>query len=168
MADPRRLCAVSRYRGVSGLEKGSSAKMKYTMHKWTELGPLMIAYSTGGRMVDDVFEKFVHDLKTRPIRAYLGANVGNFEITSIQRKYIAQELKGKNLVLAIVTDELLVRGIVTAVSWLGMNVRSFSWAEMRSALRYLALPPHLDDKALEIIQQLKKSCEEELRRGPKE
>lgn len=142
--------------------------MKYAMHRWNELGPLMIAFSTGGRIADDVFAKFVHDLKTRPVRAYLGANVGNFEVTSIQRKYIAQELAGKSLVLAIVTDELLVRGIVTAASWLGMNVRSFSWAEMRSALRYLGMPSNLDDKAIEIVQQLKKSCEEDLRRGSRE
>jgi aspartate/methionine/tyrosine aminotransferase len=139
--------------------------MKYAMFKWTEIGPLMIGFSTGGRIADEVWEKFVHDLKRPAIRAYLGASIGILEVTSIQRKQVAYELKGRNLALAVVTDENLVRGIVTAASWLGMNVRSFSWLAIGEALEHLQVPANMAEKAIETIHQLRKSCEEDIKHG---
>jgi hypothetical protein len=142
--------------------------MKRAMHKWVEVDRLMVAYSTEGPVPDEVWENFVRDLKTRPITKYLGVSVGQFEVTSIQRKQVADALKGRvrgrEIALAIVTDERLVRGIVTAASWLGVNVKSFSWAEIREALDHLEISPHDHDRVIKKIQDLKRACEEELRR----
>ena len=138
--------------------------MKIAIHKWTEIDDLMIGYSTEGRIVDDVWQKFIHDLKTKPIKKYLGVSIGYLEITSLQRKQAADALKGRGVSLAVVTEEKLVRGIVTAASWLGVNVKSFAWSELRAALHHLAVPPHLEERAVEMVRNLKKSCEDERRR----
>jgi hypothetical protein len=138
--------------------------MKISMHKWVELDRLMVAYSTEGQVPDDVWQSFVKDLKTRPINKYLGVSVGQFEVTSVQRKQIADALKGRGIALAIVTDERLVRGIVTAASWLGVNVKSFSWAEIHDALDHLQVSPHEHDRVIRKTQELKRACEEEARR----
>lgn len=139
-------------------------QMGYAVHKWTEIDKLMIGYSTEGPIHEDVWAQFVHDLKTRPIKKYLGMSIGNLEVTSLQRKQVADALKGRGVALAIVTDEKLVRGIVTAASWLGMDVKSFSMADLRLALRHLDVPSHMEDRAIEVVRKLKKTCEDERRR----
>ena len=78
--------------------------MKIAIHKWTEIDDLMIGYSTEGRIVDDVWQKFIHDLKTKPIKKYLGVSIGYLEITSLQRKQAADALKGRGVSLAVVTE----------------------------------------------------------------
>ena len=138
--------------------------MKKALFKWTELGNLMVGYSTEGQIPDDVWRRFIHDLKTKSFTKYLGASVGYLEVTSIQRKQVAEALKGKSVSLAVVTDEKLVRGIVTAASWLGINVKSFSWAEMNDAFNYLGVPSYLQGRATDAIEELRRECEEERRR----
>src|SRR4051812_2508731 len=115
--------------------------MNYATHKWEVYGDTFISFTTGGPVTDAVWDDFVKDLRTKAYSTYLGTSVGIVELSSVQRKNAAEGLKSRNAKSAVVTDERLVRGLVTAVSWLGVNVKAFSWAELRESISFLKLSP---------------------------
>ena len=83
--------------------------------------------------------------------------------SSVQRKQLAA-LLGKykiNIPCSVVTDSVLGRGIVTAVSWFaGKHVRSFSSLEMKQAMDHLGISDYssflkkLDDLGRQINVQI--------------
>jgi hypothetical protein len=56
-----------------------------------------------------------------------------------QRAAIANIAGIAELPTAIITSSILARGIVTAISWLGKNIRAFSPAEIGAAMDYLGI-----------------------------
>ena len=56
-----------------------------------------------------------------------------------QRKALAEALQGVNIRSAILTDSLIVRGIVTAIAWLNVSLRAFAPDQQREAADYLGL-----------------------------
>jgi hypothetical protein len=133
--------------------------MKQATHKWIDIGDLMVSLGINeGPIPDDVWERFVKEIIAKPIKKYLATNVGYVDVNSVQRKLISDAFKTKNITVAVVTDEKIVRGIVTAVSWLGVNIRSFSWTELEKAIDYLAVVQPQKQRTLEAIKQLRKDC----------
>lgn len=57
-----------------------------------------------------------------------------------QRKRLAEIVRGWEPIGAVVSESLLVHGIVTALSWLGMRVRVFAVTDVTAALRWAGLP----------------------------
>lgn len=60
--------------------------------------------------------------------------------TTAQRKDLNDFLKGRSFQTAVVCDLIMVRGIVTAMSWFNSGVKSFTSAEFEGAMRYLGMP----------------------------
>lgn len=87
----------------------------------------------------------------------VGCSMGMATVSSEQRKLIPTALKGKRL--AIVADNIMTRGLATALNWLGMRIKSFSWEQLDDAVHYLRVEG-LDDAVLrEAITQLRdRSC----------
>src|SRR4051812_35792692 len=56
-----------------------------------------------------------------------------------QRKVLADALKGEDARVAVMTDALLARGILTALAWLGLPQRGFALHDLRAAGAYLEL-----------------------------
>lgn len=54
--------------------------------------------------------------------------------TATQRKLAADSMKKRQVTAVVITESRLIRGVLTAVSWLGANVNGFSWAELENAL----------------------------------
>jgi hypothetical protein len=133
--------------------------MKQATHKWIDLDDLMISFGVReGQIPDDVWDSFVKDIRLKPIKKYLATNVGYVDVTSTQRKKVVEVLKGKNIPVVVVTDNSLVRGMVTAVSWLGVNIKSFSWLELEGAFSHLAIVQPQKQRAIEAIMRLRKEC----------
>lgn len=80
---------------------------------------------------------FLELLRTAPITTYLACFHGSFNSSSVQRKEGADIVKSRNLSVAVVTDDRLVRGVVTALSWLGAKVSAFSWADVATAVEHV-------------------------------
>jgi len=137
--------------------------MKQSVHKWTEIGDLMIGYSTNGTIPEETWQKFLVELKTRPITRLLWVSIGALEVPSLRRKQVAEALAGKGVSLAVVTNDRMMRGVVTATSWLGIDVRAFSWVELRDALRRLDVAQAEEERAVEAVMRLKTQCEGEPR-----
>src|SRR5690349_11131633 len=99
--------------------------MKIATLKWVFLPDLAISYIVNGQTPEEEFKAFCTELKKRRVKGYIAGVSGNIDANSVQRKLVADASVGA--LIAVVTDDRLVRGLVTAVSWLGVTVKSFSW-----------------------------------------
>lgn len=133
-------------------------KLQRATYVWTQLGDLLISLGTNGQIHDDDWSRFIADLKVMPVKRFLSMAVGLVEINSVQRKQASELLKSKGITVAVVTDERLVRGIVTAASWLGVNVKSFGWVEIRKAIGHIGIQQFREEQVLTAIEKLKKEA----------
>ena len=128
--------------------------MKVINFRWVIINDLMIGHGTSGPVDDTVWNEYVSDLETKPITRYLGAMVGAFSVNSIQRKVAAEVAKKKKIKIGVLTDDRLVRGLVTAVAWMGTDIRAFSWNEMEAVFQFLKVSGPLLLRAREAIREL--------------
>lgn len=117
--------------------------------KWIKDGDLMLAINTAGNISDEVWSRFVADLGAEDFKYYIGCSLGILEVTAAQRKQAALALRHNHVTVAIITDDVLVRGVVTAVSWLGANVKSFAWKDIDRAFERHEI---VDRKAATMVQ----------------
>jgi hypothetical protein len=129
--------------------------MKQAIHKWVNSGDLLITFSTAGAVPADVWNEFIKHVSDAPIKKFLGASIGLFEVSSIQRKQLSSILMQRKIPIAAVTDEKLVRGIATAASWLGVNIKAFAWIELRQAIRHLGVVQPMEDVAYDKVMNLR-------------
>lgn len=123
--------------------------------RWVVVDDVLVTFATPGEIDNQVLTAWSKDIKTKPVAKLLGANVGVVEANSAQRKLAVDTVKGKNVPVAIVSDQALTRGIVTAASWLGANIRAFSWKELREATQFLQILPPLQDKVIDALMKLR-------------
>jgi hypothetical protein len=136
--------------------------MKKCIHKWTFVGDLVVAFTTEGDFLpDDVWDRFVADVKNKSVDKYLATALGAVKASSVQRKKIADVVKEKGIPIGVVSDDRLIRGMVTAVSWLGVDVKAFSWAELEAAVVYLKMPAIMTNHVRMAIDGLKAECARE-------
>jgi hypothetical protein len=128
---------------------------KYASHSWVIAGNVLVAFTTGGVMPDDVWNAMMVDLVTKPIIGYLGTSIGVVEVSSVQRRLGAESTKKRGLPSAIVTEETLVRGLVTAASWLGAKIKAFTWQELEQAVQYLGVPKSKEEIVISAVMKLK-------------
>lgn len=129
--------------------------MAYSTFKWVVHNHLMVSFASAGLVRDAPWTAFIRDLEDPKVTAYLSTNAGTAEINSLQRKMAANAIQGRKVPIAVVTDERLVRGIVTAAGWLGMEVRPFAWAAFDDALRYLQISASLAPTVVDLVEKLK-------------
>jgi hypothetical protein len=89
------------------------------------------------------------------VRALVDA--GNSNLSPTQRKAIADmavELR-LDYRAAVLTDSILTRGVVTALSWLGATQRAFAPADLAGALLYLELSGTEMEQALRELPRLR-------------
>jgi hypothetical protein len=127
--------------------------------QWTVVDETMISYSTPGHISDEHWDRFVKDLKAKPIRWYLSTTMGAVEVNSVQRKKCIDVLKSKGVGVAVVTDERVVRGIVTAASWLGVNVKAFPWTDINGAIQHIQVSREAVDRYVEAVAKLRQAAE---------
>jgi len=120
--------------------------------QWVIVGDILVSF---GRIRDELWDDYINDFKTKGVTKYLGTTIGHVEVNSVKRKEIFEVTKGRGIKVAIVTDERIVRGIATAASWVGVNVKAFSWEELREAVRHLGIPSSLEERVIDAVMQLK-------------
>lgn len=128
-------------------------------HKWKIVGDTIVSVTTQGPIPQDIWEEFIKDLKRKEVTRWLSAAIGYVEANSVQRKMSIDVTGPRGMVVAVVTDERLVRGMVTAASWLGVKISAFSWDEMSAAVRYLgSLAPAAEHRILVEVNHLRNAC----------
>lgn len=140
--------------------------MAESVFKWIKDGEVMIAVNTAGKISDETWAAFIEEFQGSDFRCYIGASLGILEVSSVQRKQAAETIRHNSISVAIITDDILVRGVVTAVSWLGANARSFAWKDIDRAFERLDLLERKHE-LMPHVERLRAAClaeDEEQRR----
>lgn len=119
------------------------------------MGEVAVSFASEGQIRDADWSPFVKELSDKPVRKYVSATLSNLEVNSLQRKAIIDVLRAKNISVAVVTDDKLVIGMVTAASWFGANVKAFSWANLDAALRHLNIADNMLTQVTQTISMLR-------------
>jgi regulator of extracellular matrix RemA (YlzA/DUF370 family) len=75
-----------------------------------------------------------------------------------QRKALADATHGLDVRAAILSDSMAVRGVITALAWLGLAQRAFLPGDHRGAADYLGLSAQEGGKLLEALPNLRRSA----------
>lgn len=131
---------------------------KHAAHNWMFLDSLLISVSTSGLIPSDAWTAFIDSVgKSEATTGYVATTTGSIETTSLQRKEVFELVKVKKIRVAVVTDDRMVRGIVTAASWVGVDVNAYAWGDLRDAIRSLGARPDLVERAVLGVMKLKMS-----------
>ncbi len=129
--------------------------MKAGTIKYEATGDLLISFQTAGPIPEPMWADFIKCLNTPAIRKYVATTIGAVEANSVQRKLATDVFKARKIPVVVVTESGLVRGLATAASWLGADVKSCDWPEVRKGLEHLGVTGTQQERAVVIIQQLK-------------
>lgn len=136
--------------------------MTQLVFKWTVEDEVMVVVSGEGVMPADKWAEHMRDLANDPITKVLGLNLGTVQLTSVQRKQASDIAKERGLSSIIVSDSAMTRGIITAVSWLGANIRAFPWADFDGAIKALRLSSDGERRVAARATELRQQCESEI------
>jgi hypothetical protein len=127
---------------------------------WTVQGDLMVAFFKSGPITDEVWQDYCETLGAPPCRKVMATSIGALEVSSAQRKLVSDTLKQSGVVVAVVTDEAIVRGLMTAVSWLGrVDLRAFPWHKVADAYQHLAPEGITQKEALDLVDEIRRRVE---------
>jgi hypothetical protein len=115
----------------------------------------MVSFTQPGEGSDALWAAFAKDLDRASVTKFFATGMGPAEVTSVQRKMVAEVLKRRRLPAVAVTDDRLLRAMVTALSWLGVDIKAFSWAEMPEAAEFLKIPPVFATEVINTVEMLR-------------
>lgn len=107
-----------------------------TPHEWHIIGDVLVTFTVEGAIKDDLWSRYLETLSKGNYRINLAFS-SNAALTALQRKAASDALKARNVQAIVMTDSALTRGIVTALTWLGTNIRAYSYSELDEAVRVL-------------------------------
>lgn len=128
---------------------------------WAFIGDLLITFSVPGEMTDTRMSELIQDVKAHAPKYVLGTGIGKASVNSLQRKMAADVFKGMTAI-ATVFDDRLTRGIMTALGWLGLGIKSYDWASVREAIEQLRVPNVSVDDAMQTHSELRALMEKRM------
>lgn len=129
--------------------------------EWVILDDVAVCVTSKGDVPNERWLEYLEELRSHRVTKILTATVGAISLTSIQRKQAAEISDALQITNAVVTDEQIVRGFMTALSWVGVKIKGFPWADLDEAIRYLQLPPEVADR----VGQTAKDLRQRVQRG---
>lgn len=141
--------------------------MTQLVFKWTVEDGVMVVVAGEGVMPPDKWAEHMRDLADEPVTRVLGLNIGTIQLTSVQRKQASDIAKQRGLFSIIVSDSAMTRGIITAVSWLGANIRAFPWSDFDGAMKALRLSPEQERRVAARATELRQQCDSEITKNAK-
>lgn len=142
------------------------ATPKKAVHRFEVVGEVLISFSMDGVISVDSMNLVFDQLRSGKIKTFLATDQGGVEVTSIQRAESAKIVKEMGISIVIITDERIIRGVVTAMSWLGANIKAFSWSDIDKAVTHLQVGADEADRIRKTIFKLRQSGEEEAKKRP--
>jgi hypothetical protein len=131
---------------------------------WIVEGELMVSFYLPGPIEPAVFQDYCDTISSGVVHKLLAASIGAVEIDAAQRRQVNQALRTRPQVavaVAVVTDEALVRGQVTAIAWLGrIDVTTFAWHKLAEAYRHLSPRDVTEQRAIELVDIVRRHAEE--------
>ncbi|HEX2573814.1 MAG TPA: hypothetical protein VH877_29970 [Polyangia bacterium] len=122
---------------------------------WVILEDVALICSSQGDVPHDRWLELMNEMRAHRVSRCIGAALGQVHLTSIQRKQASEIADQLQLMSAVVTDEKIVRAYTTALSWVGVQIKSFAWADLDEAVRYLKLSPATAERAEQEMRELR-------------
>jgi hypothetical protein len=135
--------------------------MSKAIVEWVILGDLAVMCASRGDVPNDRWLEYMEALRTNRVSKILASTVGPVNLTSIQRKQASEIADQLQITSAVVTDEQIVRGFMTALSWVGVKIKGFSWDDLDQAIQYLQVPLAMVGR----VEQTAKEMRFRLQRG---
>lgn len=121
-------------------------------HDWEINGDVLVAITAPGTIDTATWNKFIESLKKPEVRKVLNFVRGEVTIDAVKRKQAADTVTERKLEVTVVTDNRLTRGVLTAVSWLGANIKAYSWSDMEKALDRIGASPTDRSRILQVAE----------------
>lgn len=125
---------------------------KHSSHAWVVVGDMLISVTQEGDVPMDFWEPFIADLSSPSVKRVLGLAVGSITIHAKQRRSAVVAMKDKRV--AAVVGSSVARGIATALSWMGLQLRAYDWASLSDAFDYLEPPGLSTEASIELVRDL--------------
>ncbi len=120
---------------------------------WVVLDDLMISFTQSGLVHHRAYSAYLDAARNPEVRFVLNTGSGATNVTEGQRKAATQVFASKKV--ALVNDDRLTRGIVTALGWLGLRIKCFDWDRLREAVEYLDVPSRSVDEIAAVALRLR-------------
>jgi hypothetical protein len=124
-------------------------------HRWQIIGDLLVSFTSSGVISDETWGQFAADIRNPQVTRLLSSTMGDIDVTSTQRKLAADSARTRKMPVAVVADSKVVRGMVTAVSWLGVDIKSFGWDELPQAMTFLKVSSATEKRAIEVVRRFR-------------
>lgn len=103
-------------------------------HDWEIIDDAIVAITAPGQLETPTWSRFIDALKDPHTKKVFNFVRGEVTIDAIKRKQAADAVSAGKLEVTVVTDSRITRGVLTAVSWLGGNIKAYSWADVNKAI----------------------------------
>jgi len=136
--------------------------VKLEAKNWTVQGDLMVSFFPPGPIDQDVWQDYCDTIASEAVRNVMSTSIGAVEVDSAQRKAVNAALKtAPQVSVAVVTDEAIVRGLMTATAWLGrVDVKAFPWHKIAEAFRHLGPSGIAEKAALDLVDSVRRRVEQ--------
>ena len=120
-------------------------------HRWHFIADIVVTETVPGEITDDLYFRFVNEIDIRNVwTVFSMAQSEAGSISATQRKRVSAVMSKKGIAAVVITDDTLTRGIVTAVSWLGVKAKAFTWKEIEKAIEFTTPKPEIQDQLRKI------------------
>lgn len=128
---------------------------------WIVIGDLTVCYFVAGPVVDLVWSRLCARIAKPETSKVLLASIGALDLDGTQRHELSDALSIAPMTkLAVVTDEAIVRGIMTATRWRQrVELKLFTWHKLPEVHSYLR-PNAIDAQDLpELVESVRRRVE---------
>ena len=135
--------------------------IKLEATNWSIENHLMVSFFLPGPISSEVWQDYCAAIASPEVTKILAASIGAVEVDSVQRSQLNLAMREPPAAsAAVVTDEALVRGLMTATAWLGrIDIKTFAWHKLGEAFRHLAPEGISEARALELVDTVRQRAE---------
>jgi hypothetical protein len=131
--------------------------------KWKTVDGLLIVCGSAGEPRAAEWAALDHELETTKAQAVLVWSLGAVRLTSQQRAATAGIVRKRNLRIALITEESLMRRIVSAVGWFLRDLRAFDQKSFPEAVAYAGIPASRVAMLRSVVDDMQRDVEREIR-----
>ncbi|MEM7155228.1 MAG: hypothetical protein AAF799_20435 [Myxococcota bacterium] len=125
-------------------------------HQWEIVDNVMVTVTRtqGDKIPLESWDPFIEALQSQKIKRLFALVIGAATIDATQRKTAADTFRGHGITTAVVSDHRMTRGVLTALSWLGADVKPFPWSELEAAVTHISDSQTTSEALTKIAEQV--------------
>jgi hypothetical protein len=132
---------------------GCNSSLSWAVHRQL----LIVAQRAGVAPAAD-WAAYMQDIEPQAVRGVLVIAIGT-KLTPSQRADVERFNKSKQAGSAVLTDSVVTRGVVTALSWFGVPIKAFAPSQLASALEFLSVPSDQRQETAAVVERVRRALE---------